>query len=472
MNIAILHYHLLSGGVTTVIRQQAAALDAQGCNVLVLSGAPCGAEFPAPVVVLPELGYDAQHAATCAPENISQRIIAAIEGHWPRGADVVHIHNPTLAKNRYLQAVLLHLQRAGIKLLCQIHDFAEDGRPMAYDDAPYLPDSHYAVINPRDHRLLLQAGLDPQGCHLLPNAVPSIGSHRPPSKRGDYVLYPVRAIRRKNIGEALLISHFLDEGLFLAITLPPNSAADAASYAHWRSFARRRALPVRFEVGLQADFSKLMAQCRWVLTTSITEGFGFVYLEPWLAGKALWGRLLPASCQGFIQQGIELQHLYTRLRVDLGWLDADALERRWKAAFEAAAGKFQVPEILPSVEAAWQQVVGGGWIDFGLLSEAFQSQVIDRIMDDGAAAAALKGLNPFLERPSPFGPMEMEPVIRRNSSIISETYNLDQYSRRLVATYRAVADKAVSHAIDKQILSQYFLSPRFFSLLKWEPFDE
>jgi glycosyltransferase involved in cell wall biosynthesis len=469
MNIAILHYHLLSGGVTTVIRQQAEALDAQGWDVLVLSGAPCGAKFPAPVVVLPELGYDAHHTASYSSESISKRIIAAIQDHWPQGADVVHIHNPTLAKNRHLQAVLLHLQRAGIKLLCQIHDFAEDGRPMAYDDTPYLPDCHYAVINPRDHRLLLQAGLDPEGCHLLPNAVPSIGIHRPPSKQGDYVLYPVRAIRRKNIGEALLISHFLDEGVFLAITLPPNSASDAASYTHWRSFARRRTLPVRFDVGVQADFSKLLAQCRFVLTTSITEGFGFVYLEPWIAGKALWGRLLPESCEGFIQHGIELQHLYPRLQVDLGWLDADALERRWEAAFDAAARKFRVSASRPSVDEAWQQVVSGGCIDFGLLSEAFQRQVIERIMDDGAAAAALKALNPFLDPPLPHAPTE--PVIRRNASIISETYNLDRYGRRLVAVYHAVAGKRVSHAIDKRMLSQYFLSPRFFSLLKWEPFD-
>jgi hypothetical protein len=395
--------------------------------------------------------------------------MAAIEAHWPQGADVVHVHNPTLAKNRYLQAVLLDLQRAGIKLLCQIHDFAEDGRPAAYYVTPYLPDCHYAVVNPRDHRLLLQAGLDPRGCHLLPNAVPSSTSHRPASKRGDHVLYPVRAIRRKNIGEALLISHFLDEGVFLAITLPPNSAADAASYASWRSFARRRALPVQFDAGVHADFSKLLADCRFVLTTSITEGFGFVYLEPWMAGKALWGRLLPETCEGFIQQGVELQHLYPRLRVDLGWLDAGALERRWKAAFDAAARKFRGPASRPSVDAAWQQVVGGGCIDFGLLSEPFQRQVIERIMDDGAAAAALRLLNPFLEHFSRFVPRE--PVIGRNASIIAEAYNLDQYGRRLVAAYGSVADKVVSHAIDKRVLSQYFLSPRSFSLLKWEPFD-
>lgn len=468
MNIAILHYHLLRGGVTTVIRQQVEALHAQGWNVLMLSGAPCREAFPAPVVTLPELRYDTHHTSAYSSEIISNKIISAIKAHWPRGADLVHVHNPTLAKNRYLQEVLFHLQQSGIRLLCQIHDFAEDGRPAAYFTSAYLKDCHYAVINPRDHRLLLEAGLNPEGCHMLPNAISSIDIHAQLSAPGDYVLYPIRAIRRKNIGEALLLSHLLEKGVSLAITLPPNSPADAGSYAHWRSYARRRNLPVRFEAGVQADFSKLMTQCRFVLTTSITEGFGFAYLEPWIAGKALWGRLLPDTCKGFIEQGIEFQHLYTRLQVDLRWLDAASLERRWKAAFNAASQKFQVPVSPKETESAWKQVISGGCIDFGLLSETFQQQVIDGVMDDTAVAAAFKALNPLLNHPSP--PETIGPVIQRNSDIISATYAADQYRRRLAAVYRLVADTDVSHAIDKRIVSHYFLSPPNFSLLKWEPF--
>jgi glycosyltransferase involved in cell wall biosynthesis len=469
MNIAILHYHLLRGGVTSVIRQQVEALNAQGWNVLMLSGGPRPAAFPATVVTLPELGYDTHHTSTYSPEIISNKIISAIKAHWPHGADLVHIHNPTLAKNRYLQEVLFHLQQSGIKLLCQIHDFAEDGRPTAYFTSAYLKDCHYAVINQRDHRLLLGAGLHPDGCHLLPNAITSSNVRGQPSAPGDYVLYPIRAIRRKNIGEALLLSHLLERGISLAITLPPNSPADAGSYAHWRSYTQRRNLPVRFEAGVQSDFSKLMTRCRFVLTTSITEGFGFAYLEPWIAGKALWGRLLPDTCKGFIELGIEFRQLYKHLQVDLRWLDAASLERRWKAAFTAASQKFQISVSPKEAESGWKQVASGGCIDFGLLSETFQQQVIDGVMDDTAVAAALKKLNPFLNHPSP--PETIGPVIQRNSEIISASYAADQYRRRLVAVYRSVVDTDVSHAIDKRIVSQYFLSPPNFSLLKWEPFD-
>ncbi|MEJ2156929.1 MAG: glycosyltransferase [Desulfobacteraceae bacterium] len=468
MNIAILHYHLMRGGVTTVIRQQVDALNAQGWNVMVLSGAPCESAFPAHIATLPELGYDSRHTCAYSSENISNKIIAAIRDHWPQGADVIHIHNPTLAKNRYLQEVLAHLQKSGMRLLCQIHDFAEDGRPGAYYRSAYLRDCHYAVINQRDHRLLLDAGLDPRGCHLLPNAVSSINDNGDSTAPADVVLYPIRAIRRKNIGEALLLSHFLEKDISLAITLPPNSPGDKGSYAHWQSFARRRNLPVRFGVGLGADYIKLLSTCRYVLTTSITEGFGFAYLEPWLAGKALWGRLLKDTCSGFIARGVELEHLYTLLQVDLEWLDADALEMRWKAAFHGAAQRFQVPVSRQEVETAWQQICSDGCIDFGLLSEEFQQQVLDRAMDDRGVAAALKALNPFLHRPAP--PETIGAAIQRNAAIISAAYNPDQYRRRLSAVYRAVVDTSLSHAIDKRIVSRYFLSPRSFSLLKWEPF--
>ena len=469
MNIAFIHYHLMRGGVTTVIRHQVEALNAAGWNVLVLAGGHGGTDFPAQVVTIPELGYSSLDSTAYSSEYIAKKIISAIQAHWPEGADVVHVHNPTLAKNRYLQEVLDHLQQSGMRLLCQIHDFAEDGRPGAYLAAPYLSNCHYAVLNERDHRLLIEAGLKVEGCHLLPNAISPLGGQSSPSPGGDYILYPIRAIRRKNIGEALLLSRFFDEGTFLAITLPPNSAADIASYNIWRSFSERHHLSVRFDVGVHADFFSLMAGCRFVLTTSITEGFGFAYLEPWTAGKALWGRLLPGICQGFINQGLDLKHLYTRLSVLLDWLDADAFKQQWKAAMVEASRQFQISMHPRDVDASWQLISEAGCIDFGLLSERFQQQAIKRIIGDARAAHTLKDLNPFLENPSP--PEPIGPVIQRNSDIISNTWNLDQYGHHLLQMYRAVVDCDVRQTIDKQTLSRFFLSPHLFSLLKWEAFN-
>lgn len=465
MKIAFIHYHLKQGGVTTVIRQQVEAVRAAGWQAVVIAGETSAAAFPAEVICLPELAYDSPENESCDPKALADQIIRVLNRHWPRGADIVHVHNPTLAKNRHMQAVLKALQESGVTLLCQIHDFAEDGRTNVYFQEDYVRDCHYAVINPRDYQLLIKAGLCGQGCHLLPNTITSVHWNTDDSTVGDYVLYPIRAIRRKNIGEALLLSLYFDPGVHLAITLPPNSPKDFDSYRQWRSFAQRHDLSVKFEVGVGADFPALMGHCRYVLTTSITEGFGFAFLEPWTAGKALWGRLLPSTCQGFINQGFQLSHLYTRLWVPLQWIDAKPFELKWENAMTRAAGQLSAPLPEHGADGAWRLVSGTGNIDFGLLDEHNQQHIIRKVLEDTRAADRLEQLNPFLAQPGP--PGSFADRIDHNFKLVTELYHPKTYERQLKKVYAAVAASPVRHGIDKSVLACAFLQPHEFSLLKW-----
>lgn len=466
MKIALIHYHLKRGGVTSVIRHQAKALESLGWQVLVLSGAPAEAPFPAPVVTVPELGYDGTlYNGSYSSDKIAKNIIHTLKKQWPQGADVVHVHNPTLAKNRNLQGALKLLQESGLRLLCQIHDFAEDGRPAVFQDAPYLENCHYAAINPRDHHLLIQSGLKSNGCHLLANTIQMMTSDVCQSNKKNMVIYPVRAIRRKNIGEALLISLFFHHGVSLAISLPPNSPVDCASYDQWRSFACRYDLPVQFEIGVNLDYSDLMAQCRYVLNTSITEGFGFAYLEPWIHGKALWGRLLPNICQGFMDQGIQLAHLYTQLKVPVQWIDPQPFEIKWKNTLAEASETLCHPMSHQQVDSAWHHISRNDNIDFGLLDENAQQNVIQKVIAHRQAADQLRQLNPFLIRPGP--PEHFEAVISSNAQSIAKSYHPDRYAQRLKEVYTAVVDTQVEQAIHKPKLASAFLNPSDFSLLKW-----
>ena len=173
MRVVLIHFHLNTGGVTSVVRQQTEMLMAKGHDVLLVTGEAPPAKWPAHVAVVPGLAYDspAGKNAVSAPETASA-ILNAIHRYWPnQRPDIVHVHNPTLAKNNRLQAVLKRLQQAGLILLCQIHDFAEDGRPNVYFDEPYLSDCHYAVVNGRDLQTLRCCGLKEDGVHHLPNAV-------------------------------------------------------------------------------------------------------------------------------------------------------------------------------------------------------------------------------------------------------------------------------------------------------------
>jgi len=190
-----------------------------------------------------------------------------------------------LAKNINFLKILKALQKRGIRLFLQIHDFAEDGRPLSYFSEEYVSDCHYGVINSRDYNILLKAGLKKQGLHKIFNTIKPIDFNNKKINPGNYVLYPIRAIRRKNIGEAILLSLFFQNNETLTITLPPNSMPDIISYVGWKNFVKENNLDVEFEAGLKKDFSELVLSAKFIITTSITEGFGFSFLEPWTAKK-------------------------------------------------------------------------------------------------------------------------------------------------------------------------------------------
>ncbi len=470
LKIAYMHFHLKTGGVTTVIKNQVAASIRAGCQVVVVSGRAPESDFPSKVLTVPGLDYGPGEDSSDSADEISEVVLRALKTIWSNGPDLIHVHNPTLAKNRHLQTVLKKLQASGLTILCQIHDFAEDGRPSVLFEEDYLADCHYAVLNWRDYAILHKAGLVQEGLHCLPNpvsALPFSTETVSPGESGSMVLYPVRAIRRKNIGEAILLSLFFKEARHLAITLPPNSPIDFISYNHWRVFARRHHLPVRFEVGVQADFAVLLKKSDFVLTTSINEGFGYAFLEPWLYDKSLQGRLLPDICQDFRNQGVNLDHLYTHLQVPLQWMDGDALKNRWQQAYRKACQRVDHRLNWQSWETAWQQICTDGRIDMGLLDETAQRQVIERVIADPGAKKNLENLNPFLDEFRSEHKQNKE-IIKHNRQVVWEHYNHARYTDRLKCLYCEICSAPpVRQKIDKKTVQAAFLEPQRFSLLKW-----
>ena len=275
----------------------------------------------------------------------------------------------------------------------------------------------------------------------------------------------IRAIRRKNIGEAILLSLFHEPQATLAITQPPNSPSDIESYLQWQDFVNRLNLPVLFEAGVNVKFNELMARCRYVLTTSITEGFGFAFLEPWLSGKAMWGRLLPDVCQGFMDAGIGLDHLYNRLWVPLDWLDVSTLSNQWRAAMGRMVRRFKYSRSHEAIERAWQTITKHDRIDFGLLDEQSQQRVIKKLAKENPARDHLVEINPFLSRPGP--PDNNSDLIDRNAALVVRHYSPENYAGRLTHLYTHVANNDVSQHIDKSTLLDAFLDPERFSMLKW-----
>lgn len=467
MKIAFVHYHLKTGGVTSVLKRQIAAI--QGvCDTLVLTGNRVETELPCKVAEIPELGYDQPGVSPPTPDMTADRVRQALFEKWPGGCDVLHIHNPTLAKNRQFLQIIKRLQQSGVNLFLQIHDFAEDGRPELYFDEDYPTDCHYGVINARDVAILLEAGLDGSGLHHIPNAIGglSVNECRPPKPQ---ILYPVRARRRKNLGEAILLSMFFKNGQRLAITQPPNSPSDIRSYRDWIDWVRKNHLQVDFEVGKKTDFSLLVGTSESVVTTSIAEGFGLTFLEPWTAGKLLWGRRLKDLCADFQENGVHLDWLYDRLDVPLAWIDVDAFFRDWHDSVFSTAQRYGDVIAADTATRAFHRLTRGDMLDFGVLSEKFQRQVLDRLIADPSTMSELASLNPWLSHPGAVS--DPSAIIENNRRAVEQHYGTQQYCNRLLAIYDRIVNHPVCHRIDKGALRDAFFDLDRFSLLKWGAYD-
>jgi hypothetical protein len=480
LKIAYLHYHLKPGGVTTVIGHQVAAVSSF-CETLILSSQkpPNNRDMGTEVSRVPLLAYDREIKESFSASQLAESIASAIYKKWPDGCDVLHVHNPTLAKNKKLLNALEILRDKGIHLFMQIHDFAEDGRPDVYYSESYVGNVHYGVINSRDYDLLLKAGLKEEGLHLIGNRILPFEWAEPDpqntSKDDAFVLYPVRAIRRKNIGEVLLLSLFMPEKEGVGITLPPNSPGDTKAYRHWQNFILQHRFNVKLEMGLRHDFHALVRNATYFITTSVNEGFGFSFLEPWTAGKMVFGRLLPHVCRDFIARGVDLNHLYEGLYVPLDAIEPRGIKgressffSRWQQALLHNAEAFGCRLDPGRVKDAFQQLSGNGVIDFAVLDQTAQMMVLENVIHDDFYRRQVVRLNSWLDRTAPFTSQIQPETVAHNNDVVRDQFGKQRYADTLLKIYRDVTRKTVLHSIDKQILLNAFLEPLEFKMLKWK----
>jgi glycosyltransferase involved in cell wall biosynthesis len=462
MKIAILHYHLRRGGVTTVIGHQLRAL-AGAADALAIAG-EVPPDYAGEAAEVPGVAYDGI-APDRDPDETAQEIVDLIRERFGGPCDVLHVHNPTIRKNSRFLRILTALRERGVRLFLQIHDFAEDWRAASvYDGGEYPSDCHYGVLNSRDRGFLIDSGLKPAGVHLLFNVVPPLpGLER--AERPDRIVYPVRAIRRKNLGEAMLLSLFLPGGVKTAVTLPPTNPRDLPFYELLRDFSRRRGFPVELEVGLSAPLGEVLGRARSALTTSLKEGFGFAFLEPWTAGVPVVGRRLDAVCPDFEAAGVSLPGLYDRIRVPLPLFDLGRFASAWREAIASQLRSFGRVPGEAELRARQDRMLGTGAIDFGSLDEIGQLEVCAAVSTGAGARSSLVAENPFLE--GIFGEADPD-LVARNRLAIGAAYSLDAYRDRLLSVYRAVVDRPIVHRIDRESLLRSFLDGGEYRLVASE----
>jgi hypothetical protein len=484
MRVAIVHFHLRSGGVYRVVRHTLKAFqeDPQVRFGILVGDAPGGEEFPeGSYARVDALRYEGEYERVSVGDLVAQ---LKTQAHKLLGGapDLWHFHNHALGKNYLVPRVVELMAREGQKLLLQIHDFAEDGRPENFrnllryvgdNDLTHLGNTlypsgrnvHYGLLNGRDMNFLETAGANPDRLHLLTNPV-SFGAEDAPGDpgEGDYVLYPTRAIRRKNLGEFLLLA-MLDEqtarGRTWAVTMAPENPKAKPIYEDWVRLAKDLNLNIEFEWGRRGglEFPELIRRSQFLVTTSVGEGFGLAFLEPWLMGKRICGRNLPEVTEDFAGEGIELHGLYRCLNVPYACFDAGAFRDRIAHLLDDYYRAYEQTPPHDVVDRFFADAGEGDSIDFGRLDETAQKEVLRSFRQDtrGWDLEQMLG-NPPAE--------QARELVHQNRRRITHAYSLEAYHKRLKGAYQSVLgcpdNSSSGKHLDIRVLLECFLAPERF----------
>jgi hypothetical protein len=516
MHLAIVHYHLRRGGVTQVMVNHLRALSATACpgqtlRVVVLHGGEHDAWPSGAMDLLPGLevtrrevsGLDYDDAPVARPRELAARMAAALSDAGMSAADtILHVHNHALGKNASLPGAIAQLTDRGYRCLLQLHDFSEDFRPadhqhllaaLSVDHPDRLPQQlyahgptrQYAVLNRRDYALLRRAGMPADRLRILPNPIApydqlparSVARSRLAEKlsvsaRERYIVYPIRGIRRKNLGELLLwgATAAPTRSVWLGVTLPPSNPREQPRYAWWRQCAAACRLPVLFDVGTAGclTFGENLAAADAVINTSVAEGFGMVFLEPWLAGLPLIGRDLPEITTDFTAAGVQFDTLAPHLRIPLDWVGAAEFARQFTDGYRRVLAAYGRP--APDAAALARDIAGlarDGLLDFAHCPSRLQAEVVDQVASSPARRARLLELNPALQGLLEVDRHTQRALVASNAEVVRRRFSLEAVGQQLRAAYAAVGES--SPCGSQELEGSPILLDAFLNLARFHP---
>lgn len=351
MKIIIGHYHLNPGGVTKIIQSQLDGLsDIENLNITVVCDGQGidNIKLPDNASIIPfeKLGYLPEVGSESEIQATVNDIMTFFEGMADE-EDIIHFHNIGLGKNAAVSYAMYLLAKKGYKIVNHAHDFPED-RPanhkyledglgkLGVEDIkkvlyPDIDNYHIGVLNSFDRNRVLGIGTPEERVHLWSNPVsePNIKSDLTKAESKAkiekslnldtgkmLVSYPVRVIRRKNIGEYILLAAAFAETANFIVTLPPLNPVEIEAYNKWVAFCKDNDINLIFDAGLKLEFEWVMKGSDVCFTTSIMEGFGMVFVEPWLWGTPVAGREISAVLPDLTSLGIDYPLIYEKLEVE------------------------------------------------------------------------------------------------------------------------------------------------------------
>ena len=273
----------------------------------------------------------------------AQDIVSQIQ-EIAEDADFVIIENPTvglfpkstLAFKEYAE------QNPDKKIIYRVHDFIDD-RPSLFDEFKKVFDNFddiypvsnnvsFLTLTSFDKKRLIKKGLT--NVNVLPNSIvvsdlctnkeKALDLRKTFEEKGivnpgeKILVYPVRVLRRKNIEEAILLTKILNqsgEEYKLIVTLPyeeeyKREIENLASDYNVSCSVGKVSKHISFSKKDDFTIADLYSISELVISTSIREGFGFAFIEPWITGIPLIGRKISYVTEDFEINGIDLSHLY------------------------------------------------------------------------------------------------------------------------------------------------------------------
>ncbi len=488
LRVAILHYHLRGGGVTRIIEHTFEALRDQTVKLCVITGEQPPDDFTVSnegISVVEGLSYGDKNPDR-EPQELFKEVQASAAEKLGGEPHVWHIHNHSLGKNAAVTEMVLLLAENSPGVLLHIHDFAEDNRPENYQYLsthsssqeqkplvnrlyPLGPHIHYAVLNGRDHKFLQGIGIKEERLHLLSNPVDidvadetTTGANSEKIS-GKLYLYPSRVIPRKNIGEFILWSALAAPDEHFAVTLAPKNPKYKTSYQNWKAFVKENELPVTFEAGSVwgMSYPDLLRRADAFLTTSIAEGFGLIYLESWLAGKPLLGRLLSNIVADFKNKNICFPGMYDKLQIPVEWLGKKKLTERFEEAIRSNLNKYEINFTQQQLQQWLDKLLADDRVDFGKLDESLQKQAITLLIEQPDLKKQMLPAELFEKLPT-------KNIIEANKAVIEKEFNLERYGERLMRLYQNIRSCKTSKPdyADSDSLLKQFQSPENFALLR------
>lgn len=353
--VIIIHYHLNPGGVTGIIESQVKALKEHdpGLNISIYTAGGSLAELLSKTGADIKIESYLDYLYEDKDFHYEYLLLNGFFTSLLKKGSILHMHNPNLGKNPILTYKLYQLSEEGFPLVYHLHDFIED-RPSNYTYTkkvllsftkenlkkilyPGGLHTEYVVLTNYDRKRLLDYGIDGHRISVVPNPVEPAMEILPSRNLAKQhvaeklnidaakklITYPVRVIQRKNIGEYILFCHLFSSQANWLVTMPPKNPAEYGMYAEWKKFCAGREIPLIFDAGSKVDYKILMQASDFCFTTSIREGFGMAFTEPWMFGVPVIGRRLNNIIPDLEKSGMVFPLLYNSVMVNYNGISTD-----------------------------------------------------------------------------------------------------------------------------------------------------